>query len=65
MNRLSALDAAFLYLETPDTPMHIGCVTTFGPAMTADDLFERFWESAAAEAGDDEETGSAGPEVVP
>lgn len=42
MNRLSALDAAFLYLETPDTPMHIGSVTVFGPAKDPDDLFDRF-----------------------
>ena len=24
MNTLSGLDATFLYLETPETPMHVG-----------------------------------------
>ncbi|MEI6738457.1 MAG: wax ester/triacylglycerol synthase domain-containing protein, partial [Pseudomonadota bacterium] len=24
LNHLSALDALFLYLETPETPMHVG-----------------------------------------
>lgn len=42
MHRLSALDAAFLYLETPDTPMHIGSLTIFEPPKNADGLFERF-----------------------
>jgi diacylglycerol O-acyltransferase / wax synthase len=27
LNQLSALDALFLYLETPDTPMHVGSFT--------------------------------------
>ena len=42
MHRLSALDAAFLYLETPDTPMHIGSLTVFRASENADGLFERF-----------------------
>lgn len=42
MHRLSALDAAFLYLETQDTPMHIGSLTVFGPPQDPDGLFERF-----------------------
>ncbi len=29
MNHLSALDAAFLYLETPETPMHVGGLNVF------------------------------------
>jgi diacylglycerol O-acyltransferase / wax synthase len=29
--RLSALDAAFLAVDTPDTPMHVGWVATFEP----------------------------------
>ena len=44
MKRLSALDAAFLYLETPDTPMHIGSLTIFAPADDPDALFARFRE---------------------
>jgi len=32
MDRLSALDAGFLYLETPDTPMHVGSLTIFASA---------------------------------
>lgn len=43
-----------------------GCSVVSGRRLRpiVDDLFERFWESAAAEAGDDGEAGSAGPEVV-
>jgi diacylglycerol O-acyltransferase / wax synthase len=48
MKRLSALDAAFLYLETPDTPMHIGSVTVFAPADDPDTLFDRFREHTRA-----------------
>ena len=44
MNRLSALDAAFLYMETPQTPMHVGSVTIFTPAKPQHDLLERFRE---------------------
>src|SRR5271169_2167827 len=29
MNRLSALDASFIYQETPETPMHVGSLTIF------------------------------------
>ncbi|HET9732377.1 MAG TPA: wax ester/triacylglycerol synthase family O-acyltransferase [Acidimicrobiales bacterium] len=32
MQRLSALDASFLALETPVTPMHVGCLATFDGA---------------------------------
>ncbi|MBV9287122.1 MAG: wax ester/triacylglycerol synthase family O-acyltransferase [Hyphomicrobiales bacterium] len=48
MNRLSALDALFLYLETPETPMHVGSVTVFQPEKPQDDLFARFREHTAA-----------------
>ncbi len=44
MNRLSALDAAFLYMETPQTPMHVGSVTIFTPTKPQHDLLERFRE---------------------
>ncbi|HXZ16232.1 MAG TPA: wax ester/triacylglycerol synthase domain-containing protein, partial [Roseiarcus sp.] len=48
MKRLSALDALFLYLETPETPMHWGSVTIFKPDPPSDDLFARFREHTAA-----------------
>jgi WS/DGAT/MGAT family acyltransferase len=49
MDRLSALDAGFLYLETPDTPMHVGSLTIFASAAaTRDKVFERFREHTAA-----------------
>jgi WS/DGAT/MGAT family acyltransferase len=44
MKRLSFLDALFLYLETPETPMHVASVTIFNPASPQDDLFSRFRE---------------------
>ncbi len=48
MKRLSLLDALFLYLETPETPMHVGSVTIFKPEPLKDDLFARFREHTAA-----------------
>jgi len=49
MNRLSALDAAFLYLETPETPMNIGSVTIFAPtAASRDTIFRRFRDHTVA-----------------
>ena len=48
MKRLSLLDALFLYLETPETPMHVGSVTIFKPESPRDDLFARFREHTAA-----------------
>lgn len=48
MNCLSALDAVFLYLETPETPMHVGSVTIFAPTAPQRDLLERFRERTAA-----------------
>ncbi len=48
MKRLSLLDALFLYLETPETPMHVGSVTIFKPELPRDDLFARFRAHTAA-----------------
>ena len=48
MNRLSALDALFLYVETPQTPMHVGSVTIFKPSSLEDGLFARFRDHTAA-----------------
>ena len=48
MNRLSALDALFLYLETPETPMHVGSVTIFQPQAPQADLFAQFRKHTAA-----------------
>ena len=48
MKRLSLLDALFLYMETPQTPMHVASVTIFKPASPQDDLFARFRERVAA-----------------
>ncbi|MGA2128029.1 MAG: wax ester/triacylglycerol synthase family O-acyltransferase [Xanthobacteraceae bacterium] len=47
MNRLSAVDALFLYLETPETPMHVGSLTIFAPP-TPDDVFRRFRDHTVA-----------------
>jgi WS/DGAT/MGAT family acyltransferase len=49
MNRLSALDAYFLYLESPETPMHFGSLTIFGPAVASGErLFESFRDHTVA-----------------
>src|SRR5271166_4032716 len=49
MRRLTAQDAAFLYLETPKTPMHVGSVTLFGPTdMSPEVIYERFRAYTAA-----------------
>ena len=34
MQQLSALDASFVYLETPDTPMHIGALAIYDPSTS-------------------------------
>ena len=41
MKRLSALDALFLYMETPETPMHVASLTIFKPSgpQEGQDLF--------------------------
>ena len=41
MQQLSAMDASFVYLETPQTPMHIGSVGIYDPS-TAPGGFVRF-----------------------
>ncbi len=48
MKRLSALDALFLYMETPETPMHVASLTIFKPSGLQEDLFERFRAHTAA-----------------
>jgi diacylglycerol O-acyltransferase / wax synthase len=48
MKRLTLLDALFLYLETPETPMHVASVTIFQPKGRKRDLFARFREHTAA-----------------
>jgi diacylglycerol O-acyltransferase / wax synthase len=47
MKRLSLLDALFIYLETPKTPMHVGSVTIFKPKSRKADHFARFREHTA------------------
>jgi WS/DGAT/MGAT family acyltransferase len=41
MDRLSALDASFLYGETPESPMHVAGLAIFGPAPDTD-IFAMF-----------------------
>ena len=48
MKRLSLVDALFLYMETPETPMHVASVTIFKPSSPRDDFFARFREHVAA-----------------
>lgn len=48
MKRLSALDALFLYMEGPETPMHVAGVTVCKPETPSDDLFARFRAHTAA-----------------
>jgi hypothetical protein len=41
--KLSSLDASFLYLETPEMPMHVGCMAIFRlPGDYKGDFFEEF-----------------------
>ena len=49
MKRLSLVDALFLYMETPETPMHVSSVTMFKPSSPRDDFFARFREHVAAQ----------------
>ncbi len=50
MNRLSALDAYFLYLELAETPMHFASLTLFGPAaISGEKLFESFRDHTVAQ----------------
>ena len=48
MNRLSALDALFLYAETPRTPTHVAGLMVFAPPPGDCDLFAAFREHTAA-----------------
>ncbi len=48
MNRLSALDASFIYGETPETPMNVGSLAIFAPPANPDDVFARFRDHTAA-----------------
>ncbi len=48
MKRLSLLDALFLYMETPETPMHVASVTIFKPTPPRDGFFARFRDHVAA-----------------
>jgi len=47
MSRLSGLDAAFLSLETPDRPMHLGAVAMFQGTVAPDRLRSLLAERAA------------------
>jgi WS/DGAT/MGAT family acyltransferase len=42
MNRLSALDAAFLYAETPETPMHVAGLAVFAKPADGIEVFAAF-----------------------
>ncbi len=48
MNRLSALDASFLYGETAETPMNVGSLAIFAPPANPVDVFARFRDHTAA-----------------
>jgi WS/DGAT/MGAT family acyltransferase len=49
MDRLSASDASFLFLETPDTPMHVASVILFEPpADGGKGAYQRFREHIAS-----------------
>ena len=42
MDRLSALDASFLYGETPESPMHVAGLAIFGPSPADTNVFAAF-----------------------
>ena len=48
MTPLSPLDALFLHLETPATPMHVGALHLLQPPRTGDDFLERLRRHVAA-----------------
>jgi diacylglycerol O-acyltransferase len=49
MERLSAQDAGFLYLETPETPMHVGALSVFAPTEVAfETILQRFRDHTVA-----------------
>lgn len=47
MTRLSALDANFLYAETPESPMHVAGLAIFEPPPRGVNAFERFRDHIA------------------
>ena len=48
MERLSTLDASFLYMETPETPMHVAGLGIFAPPPAGADVFKDFHDHIAA-----------------
>ena len=42
MDRLSALDASFLYGETPESPMHVAGLAVFDPPPADTNVFAAF-----------------------
>jgi len=42
MDRLSALDASFLYGETPESPMHVAGLAIFEPPSADTEVFAAF-----------------------
>ena len=48
MDRLSTLDASFLYMETPETPMHVAGLGIFAPPPAGADVFKSFHDHIAA-----------------
>ena len=48
MNRLSTLDANFLYLESSETPMHVAGLCIFASPPSRNDFFDRFRVDVAA-----------------
>ena len=37
MQRLDGMDASFVYLDTPATPMHVGTTCVFDPSTAPDE----------------------------
>lgn len=52
MEQLSNLDASFLYLDSPSTPMHIGCTLTFAHPASGPMTFARFERHIRARIAD-------------
>lgn len=48
MERLSALDASFLYGETPESPMHVAGLAIFEPPPAGTDVFAAFRDHLAS-----------------
>jgi WS/DGAT/MGAT family acyltransferase len=51
MKPVKLLDAAFLHIETPATPMHVGALFVLAPAPGGGDFFARFRRLVAARLG--------------